>query len=80
MEKEFSECSESDQSLNHELGSISRSCLSHVSCWRCGSILVSNVRDSRFQPFYCDDKYFCHRMNSVKTLWENSIAAKSIER
>ena len=38
---EFSEFSESDKSLKHELGSISRSCLSHVSFWHFRSILVS---------------------------------------
>ena len=32
----------------------------HMSCWCCGSILVSNWRDGRFEPFYCNDKYFCH--------------------
>ena len=28
----------------------------------------------RFEPFYCNDKYFCHSLNSVKTFRENSIA------
>ena len=41
---EFSEFRESDKSLKHELGSISSSFLSHVSCWHCGSILVSYSR------------------------------------
>ena len=36
------------------------SCLSHVSSWCCGSILVSYTRGGRFEPFYCNDKYFCH--------------------
>ena len=34
--------------------------LIYVSCWYCGSILVSNTRGGRFKPFYCNDKYFCH--------------------
>ena len=41
---EFSEFREFDKSVKHELGSIERSCLSHMSCWRCGSILVSHTR------------------------------------
>ena len=31
-----------------------------VSCWHCGSILVSCTRGGRFEPFHCNDKYFCH--------------------
>ena len=50
---EFSEFRESDKSLEHELGSIQRSCLSHVSCWHCGNILDSHTRGGRFKPFYC---------------------------
>ena len=41
---EFSEFKESDKSLKHKLGSIKRFYLSHVSCWNCGSILVSYTR------------------------------------
>ena len=41
---EFSEFMESDKLLKHELGSVLRSCLSHVSCWHCGSIMVSYTR------------------------------------
>ena len=37
---EFSELRESDKSLEHESGS----CLLHVSCWHCDSILVSFAR------------------------------------
>ena len=47
MEQEFTEFIQSREfhkSLKHELGLISRSCLSHVSCWRCGDILVSYTR------------------------------------
>ena len=32
-----------------------------LSHWHFGSILVSYTRGSRFKPFYCNDKYFCHR-------------------
>ena len=59
MEQEFSEFRESNKSLKHELDSILRSCLSHVSCWHCVSMLVSNARGSKFEPFYCNDEYFC---------------------
>ena len=55
----FSEFSESYKSLKHELASIQRSCLSHVSCWHCGIILVSYTGGGRFEPFYCKEKYFC---------------------
>ena len=41
---EFREFWETDKSLKHEFGSIKRSCLSHVSSWRCGSILISYTR------------------------------------
>ena len=44
MEQEFTEFRESDKPLKHELASILRSCLSHVPCWHCGSILVSYTR------------------------------------
>ena len=66
-------------SLKHELFSIWRSCLSHVSCWCCVSILVYFTRGGRFESFYCYDKYFCqfkgwtHRASSLKrqigSLW-----------
>ena len=46
------EFSESVKSLKHE------SCFSHVSCWHCGSILLSYIRVGRFKSFYCNDKYF----------------------
>ena len=49
MEQEFTDISEfrdSDISLKHELGY-----LSCVSCWCFGSILVSNTRCGRFEPF-----------------------------
>ena len=41
IEQEFRE---TDKSLKHELGSVKRSCLLHVSCLHCGSILVSYKR------------------------------------
>ena len=70
MEQEFGEFRETDKSLKHELGSNLRSRLSHVSCWRCGSILVSHRRGGRFEPFYCNDKYFVslNSPNAVKHL------------
>ena len=63
MEQEFNEFSTfrvSDKSLKHELESISSSCFLHVSCCCCGSILASNTMGDRFDPFYCNDKYFWH--------------------
>ena len=63
MEQEFNEFSTfrvSDKSLKHELESISSSCFLHVSCCCCGSNLSSNTMGDRFDPFYCNDKYFCH--------------------
>ena len=60
MEQDFTEFRETDKSLKNELCSIQRSCLSHVSCWPCGSILVSYTRGGRFEPFYCNDNFFCH--------------------
>ena len=41
---EFSEFSESDKSLKHELRSVERSCLLHVCCWHCGSIVIYDTR------------------------------------
>ena len=59
MEPKFSELSEFgefDKSLKHELESVLRSCLSPVSYWHCGSILVCYTRDIGSNPF--NDKYF----------------------
>ena len=53
MEQEFTEY---DKSPKHELGSIYKSGLSHVSCWHCGSILVSYTRGdwvADSSPFTC---------------------------
>ena len=61
MEQEFTEFGkfrESDKSMKHEWESIYRSCLSHVSWWCCGNILVSNTRGARFEPFYHSNYYF----------------------
>ena len=33
-----------------------------MSCWHFGSTLVSNTRGDRFEPFHCNDKYFCQRI------------------
>ena len=48
--------------LRHELGKIRRSCLSSVSCWHYGNILVSKMRGSN--PF--NDKTF---LPSTTKLW-----------
>ena len=48
---EFNEIKESDKSMKHELESIERSFVSHVSCWHCGSISVYCTRGSRLEPF-----------------------------
>ena len=56
------------ESLKHELGSISRSCLSYVPWWHCGSILISNTRDGRFKPFYCNDKYFVTELSEFNEI------------
>ena len=46
----------------------------HVSSWHYGSILVSNIRVGRFEPFYCNDKFFgLNSLNSVITFSKNSI-------
>ena len=49
--KNENEFRESEKSLKHEWRSIYRSCLSQVSCWCCGSILVSYTGGGRFEPF-----------------------------
>ena len=43
---EFSEFRESEKSLKHELGSI--------------GLLHKKWLGGRSEPFYCNDKYFCH--------------------
>ena len=55
MEQEFSKVSEfrkSDKSLKHALESVQIFGLSHMSCWHCGSMLVSYTRGCGFEPFY----------------------------
>ena len=57
----FSEFSESDKLLRHEMGSIQCSCLSHVSSWQCGSILISHTRGgcvADSSPFNCNQIFF----------------------
>ena len=52
MDQKFSELNkfrESDKSLKHELDSVLISFLLPVSCWRCGSILVSYTAGGRFK-------------------------------
>ena len=52
MEWKKCEFSESDKSLRHELKSIKRSCLSHMSCWPYSSILVSNTKEWRVKTLF----------------------------
>ena len=66
---DFSNFSGCDKSLKHELDSIWRSCLWHVSCWCCGSILVSYTRGG----WVASSSPFTEKTNnSVKTFKENS--------
>ena len=37
-----------------------------LSHWHFGSILVSYTRGNRFKPFYCNDKFFCHRSRRIQ--------------
>ena len=37
-----------------------------MSWWCCGSILASNKRGGRFEPFYCHDKYLCHWIQRIQ--------------
>ena len=65
----LSEFWKSEKSLKHKLESIWRSCLSHVTYWHCGSILVSYTRDHKFQPF---NWQIFLSLNSAKTFREKS--------
>ena len=51
--------------------------VSYVSCWHYGSILVYNITGARFEPFYCNGKYFkpLNLAISLKTFRENSNKA-----
>ena len=40
-------------------------------CWYCGRIFVSNTRGARFEPFYCNDKYFLSR--SIQNWWKDQL-------
>ena len=55
MEWKLSEFRESDKSL---LAWIGVNLNIQVSCWHCGSILVSYTRGGRVESFYYNDKYF----------------------
>ena len=48
-------------------------CLSHVFCWRCGSILVSYAGDGSFESFQWKIFFSLNSANSVKISRENSI-------
>ena len=37
-----------------------------MSFWCYGGILVSYIRGSRFETFYCNDKYFCHWIQRIQ--------------
>ena len=52
MKEEFSELSECNESLKHELGSMSGSSLLPVSSWCCASISVSYRRGFRFEYYF----------------------------
>ena len=63
----FAELRENDKSLKHKLGSIKRSNVSHVSCWRRGSMLVSYTRSgwvAGSSPFNVIN--FCHRIRRIQ--------------
>ena len=54
--------------VNHwsmNLSQFKDSVFSNVSCWHSDSILVSNTTGSKFEPFYCSDKYFCHWIQRI---------------
>ena len=58
---------------------VPRSCLSHVSCWHCGSILDSYTRDGRFESFYCNDKYFNRPKHSCgKVMFSQACVKNSV--
>ena len=40
------------------------SCISHVPCWRCGCIMVSNTRDCKFEQYHAQSN-----RNSMSTLY-----------
>ena len=43
--------------------------------WHCGSVVATYTRGGRFEPFYCNEKYFTvteFAMNSVKTFREEN--------
>ena len=52
---EFSEFRESDKSPKHELGSIVLLVL-----WYHPGLLHKRWLGGKFEPFYCNDKYFSH--------------------
>ena len=61
---EFSEFTESDKSLKHELGSLWRSSLLHMSSWHRGIITVSCTRGSRIK--YIWQKHSTYSEDSVE--------------
>ena len=65
MEQVFSGISEFKESHKSWIG-VNLKILSFKSCWCCVSILVSNQRGSRFEPCYCNDKYFCDQFHWIQ--------------
>ena len=73
MEVKFCEFRKSDKSLKHELESIYRSCLSHLSYWCCDSTLISYIRGDRFEPFIVMTNIFVTEF--AKTFRESSTVS-----
>ena len=72
MEGKFSEITEYDKSPKYDLGPNQRSCLSPVSCWLCGNILIS------YNPFFTK-KYQKNSANSVETFKKNSNSTEYLD-
>ena len=64
----FREFRESDKSMKHELSSIWRSVLSHVSCWHCGHIPAPHKKGCRFEQSFWNI-IFCHWIRWIH--WEH---------
>ena len=59
------------KSLKHEFGLNLKILSLQVSCWHPG-LLQKRWLCGRFEPFYCNDQYFCHS-NSVKHLGKTPL-------
>ena len=72
MEQEFTEFREYDKSLKHEIG---RFCLSCVSCWHCGGILVYYTRGgwvAGSSPITVMTNIFVTEFSECNTSFKNS--------